>query len=115
MSNKSPTQSEPTPTELRVARLVSHCWDLLSDADREAALAAARYFGCQLADETHGTDEEAYGDPKDYRRVCVVFASETCKVINDVERELWRSQDDDPRVVSFRRGFEDRARELRAS
>lgn len=99
--------------EAIVARLLSHEWSLFGSKDRKAAVAAAFHFGCQLADETHGTDEEAYGDAKDYRRVCILFAFESCKVINDVERELWRSQDpDDPRLVAFSMGFDERREEL---
>ncbi len=115
MSRKSPTQAEPTPAELKIARLVSHCWDLFSDADKEAALLAAYVLGADLAEAVNGTDEEAYGDAKDYRRTLIhTFAFTTCEVINDIERELWRSQDDDPRVRRFRQGFDDRMRELKA-
>lgn len=99
--------------EAIVARLLSYEWSLFGSKDRKAAVSAAFYFGCQLADETHETDEEAYGDAKDYRRVCIRFAFKTCKVINDVECELWRSQsEDDPRLVAFSMGFEARREEL---
>ncbi len=101
--------------EAIVARLLSHEWSLFGSKDRKAAVTAAFHFGCLLAEDTHGTDEEAYGDPKDYRRVCIVFAFEACKVINDVERELWRSCDpEDPRVVAFSMGFDERREELLA-
>lgn len=113
-SSKSPPHPQPTPTDLMIARLVSHCWHLFPEKDKEAALLAAFVFGSDLADEVHGTNEEAYGDAKDYRRVLIhTFAFETCKVINDIEVSLWRSQDSDPRVGSFERGFKDRMRELR--
>lgn len=91
--------------EARVARLLAYDWDILSVADQRAALLAAYSFGVDLAIEVVKDDDEAYGDAKDYRRVCIRWAYEDARVINDVEAALWKNVDDDPRMLAFQRGF----------
>jgi hypothetical protein len=100
-------------SDAKLARLLAHHWDLFTPEEREAALLVAYAFGAEFAEVAHEDRETAFGDAKDYRRVCVRWAYEDVRVVNDVERELWRSQDDDPRVLWFGRGFEARRRELR--
>ncbi|MBX3468655.1 MAG: hypothetical protein KF878_17410 [Planctomycetes bacterium] len=103
----------PARGDLEIARLLSHNWDLFSARDQEAAILASYIMGADLAEEAWTDGEtEACGDAMDYRRVCIRWAYEDHRVINDVERELWRSQDDDPRVLSFTRGFHERMLEL---
>ncbi len=89
----------------RVARLLCRHWDLLDARDQRAAVAAAHLLGAELAEAARETGEEAYGDPKDYRRVCVKFAAD-CGVANDVEVALWRAVREDPRLTAFALGFE---------
>ncbi len=106
-----------TPSELNaaiVARLLSHDISLFSAKDQEAAVWAAFHFGCQLADETHGTDEEAYGDAKDYRRTCIRWALLDVRACNEVEAALFKTgkAEGDPRLRAFQAGFRARRREL---
>lgn len=92
-----------------VARLLGYHWDTFSEKDRKAAIYAAYNFGVEFAEEAHKDGEEAYGDVKDYRRVCARFAYKTMKVINDVEYALWDSADPEtePRLAAFKLGFDD--------
>ncbi|MCO5170077.1 MAG: hypothetical protein M9894_27405 [Planctomycetes bacterium] len=114
MSTNRPSGKPSLEAEQKLARLLSYHWEILNEADREAALLAAYTFGAELAEDVHEEGEEdACGDAEDYQRVCVKFASDA-GVCNDVEVALWESQPCDPRHGAFREGFVDRRRELTA-
>lgn len=127
MSSKKPRRNYKLPSDdhlvvppverdeedVKAAVLLSHHWDLFSKKDKDQAILIAYWSGVQLATGARETGEEAYGDAKDYRRMCIRFAFEKAKVINDVEKELWRSVDpEDPRLVAFAKGFKDATKKL---
>jgi hypothetical protein len=112
--NASSTAGNPSDlAEAAIARLLSHHWCILDEEERRVALLCAELFGVDFATEAHADGEkEACGDGEDYVRVCIKWAYEECRALNDIERELWLSQGDDPRVRAFGQGFEKQMRRL---
>lgn len=91
--------------EAEVSRLLAYPWDILSPSDRREALACATVQGEAVAEEFGGLpDQVEDGDyHAAYRTSAVRWALES-KVINDVDYEVWRFEDRDPRIDAFARG-----------
>lgn len=92
--------------EAEVSRLLAYAWEILSPADRREALACATVQGEAVAEAFGGLpDQVEDGDYlAAYRTSAVRWALEGSKVINDIDYELWRFEDRDPRIDAFARG-----------
>lgn len=80
------------------ACLLSRDWSLMSKIERRDAVRTAKTYGAVFAKDhpDRAADRAAYVD------MCVWFAFDYCKVINDVEFALWESGTHvDPRVTAF--------------